>query len=94
MTLTLHLPPELGNRLAAEAQRQRVPVDASALGLLERQMPEGDHAREVAALLQHWMEAGDAEEQTETGDWLVQALDADRAGQRQLFPAALKGVTW
>jgi len=49
---------------------------------------------ELAALLQSWIEEGDAEEQKETGEYLIQALDEDRLSDRRLFPPGLKGVTW
>ena len=45
-------------------------------------------------LLQSWIQDGDAQEQKETGELLVQALDEDRLSDRPLFPPELKGVTW
>ncbi|HEX5715295.1 MAG TPA: hypothetical protein VF179_04000 [Thermoanaerobaculia bacterium] len=45
-------------------------------------------------LLQSWIQDGDAQEQKETGEFLVQALDEDRLSDRPLFPPELKGVTW
>lgn len=48
----------------------------------------------VSALLRTWVEDGDAQEQKETGEYLIQVLDQDRPSERPLFPAALKGVTW
>jgi len=35
-----------------------------------------------------------ADEQKETGDFLVRALDEDRPSERKLFPPELEGVTW
>ena len=35
-----------------------------------------------------------ADEQKETGDLLVRALDEDRPSERKLFPPELEGVTW
>jgi hypothetical protein len=40
------------------------------------------------------VENGDPQEQKETGEYLIRALDEDRPLERPLFPAALKGVTW
>lgn len=37
-------------------------------------------------LLQSWIDEGDAEEQRETGEYLMQALDEDRLSDRKLFP--------
>ena len=45
-------------------------------------------------LLQSWIDSGDDQEQKETGDYLIQALDEDRLSDRRLFPPELKGVTW
>jgi hypothetical protein len=45
-------------------------------------------------LLQSWMDEGDTEEQQETGEYLIRALDEDRLADRPLFPPHLKGVTW
>lgn len=45
-------------------------------------------------LIQSWIQDGDAQEQKETGEFLVQALDEDRLSDRPLFPPELKGVTW
>lgn len=50
---------------------------------------------EVArALFQSWIDEEDAEEQEETGNYLIQALDEDRLSNRKLYPADLEGVTW
>jgi hypothetical protein len=46
------------------------------------------------SLLQSWMDEGDDQEQKETGEYLVQALDEDRLSDHSLFPQELKGVTW
>jgi hypothetical protein len=45
-------------------------------------------------LLQAWIDGEDAEDQKETGDYLVQNLDEDRSSLRSLFPPELEGVTW
>ena len=94
MTLTLHLPPELEQRLTQEAMRQGLALDTYTLQLLDQSLPPNDRRRELVTLLQSWMEEGDPEEQQETGEYLIRALDADRLADRQLFPPDLKGVTW
>ena len=94
MTLTLHLPPELEQRLTQEATRHGLALDAYTLQLLDKFLPPKDHHTELVALLQSWIEEGDAEEQQETGEYLIRALDEDRLADRQLFPPELKGVTW
>ena len=45
-------------------------------------------------LLQSWIDDEDREEQQETGQYLIDALDEDRLSERKLFPLELKGVTW
>jgi hypothetical protein len=94
MTLTLNLPPELEQRLTDEAQRKGLSADECALELLEKQLLPRDARADLVALLQSWIDEGDEEEQKETGDYLIQALDEDRLSERKLFPPELKGVTW
>ena len=94
MTLTVHLPEDLEHRLAKAAERQGVGPEDYAVQLLEEHVPPSDRAERVSALLRSWIEEGDPREQRETGEYLIQALDEDRPGDRPLFPAALKGVTW
>ena len=94
MTLTLHLPPELEQRLTQEAKRQGLALDAYALQLLDQSLPPKDRRTELVTLLQSWIEEGDPEEQQETGEYLIRALDEDRLADRQLFPPELKGITW
>ena len=94
MTITLTLPPELEQRLTEAAERQGLQVDAYALRLLEQNLPCGDRRAELVALLQSWIDGADAQEQRETGEYLVRVLDEDRLSDRQLFPPELKDVTW
>jgi hypothetical protein len=81
-------------RLIQEAEHQGMPVDELAMRLLEQQLPLKDRAAAAVALLQSWMEDEDVEEQRETGDYLIRALDEDRPSERKLFPPELKGVSW
>ena len=92
MTLILNLPADLENRLATEAERHRVTVDAYALDLLRSRLP-GDPESAVA-LLRRWMNESSDQEPATDADWLPSAIDRDRPGQRPLFPSSLKGVTW
>ena len=94
MILTLHLPPELEQRLTQEAQRQGLSLDQYTLKLLDKSLPPKDRRTELITLLQAWIDEGDLEEQRETGEYLIRALDEDRLSDRQLFPPDLKGVTW
>jgi hypothetical protein len=94
MTLSLHLPPELEQRLIQEAKRQGLPLDAYTLELLDTHLPPKDQRLELVTLLDAWMAEGDSEEQRETGEYLVRVLDEDRLADRKPFPPELKGVTW
>jgi len=94
MTLTLHLPPDLEQRLTQEAKRQGLTLDAYTIQLLDQSLPPKDRHTELVSLIQSWIDEGDPEEQQETGDYLIRALDEDRLADRQLFPPSLKDVTW
>jgi hypothetical protein len=94
MTLTLTLPPDIEKRLQHEAERQGLPPVTLTLQLLDQHLPSKDPRTELVNLLQSWIDDGDDQEQKETGEYLVQALDEDRLSDRRLFPPELKGVTW
>jgi hypothetical protein len=57
-------------------------------------LPRKEHGAQIVELLQSWIDEPDAQEQIETGDYLVRSLDEDRPSDRKLFPPELKGVTW
>jgi hypothetical protein len=94
MNLTLPLPPELEDRLAQEASRLGVAPADYALRLLEEHVPAANTRHEIVSLLQSWVDEPDAEEQKQTGNYLIRALDEERTGERKLFPPELEGVTW
>lgn len=94
MTLTLHLPQELEERLTQEAKREGLALDEYTLQLLDKSLPPKDRHTKLVTLLQSWLDEGDADEQQETGEYLVRALDEDRLADRPLFPTDLKDVTW
>jgi hypothetical protein len=94
MTLTLNLPQDLEERLQHEAERQGLPATVLTLQLLDRHLPSNDLQEELVKVLQSWIVDGDAQEQKQTGEYLIQALDEDRLSDRRLFPPELKGVTW
>jgi len=71
-----------------------LPADALTLRLLDQHLPSKDPREELVELLQSWIEEGDAQEQKETGEYLIENLDKDRLSDRRLFPQELKGVTW
>ena len=88
MTLTLNLPTSLEHQLNQEAARKGLAADEYALQVLEEQLRQERIQRNQAAiqLLQSWIEEGDEEEQRETGEFLMKALDEDRLSNRKLFP--------
>ncbi len=53
-----------------------------------------DRADGLVQLIQSWMDEGDTDEQQETLDYLIHALDEDRLSNRKLFPEEMKGKSW
>ncbi len=50
--------------------------------------------KRAAALLQSWIDEGDAEEQQETGAALLTGLDENRSSDRKHFPPEMAGESW
>lgn len=94
MTITLELKPEIEQQLAEEAAERGVPVEAYTVTLLEQHLPRRNRAAELEALFDAWAAEGDIEEQSKTGEFLIQALDEDRLSERRLFPPERRGITW
>ncbi|NEQ14773.1 MAG: hypothetical protein F6K44_13345 [Moorea sp. SIO3E2] len=94
MTLTLNLPPELEQYLFQEAKQQGISLEAITLQLLANSILVRQKQAEAVNLLQSWIDDQDIQEQQETGQYLIHALDQDRLSERQLFPIEMKGVTW
>jgi hypothetical protein len=63
------------------------------LKVLANSIPTNQKQSEAVNLLQSWLDEDD-EEQQETGQYLIQALDEDRLSERKLFPLEMKGITW
>ena len=53
-----------------------------------------DRAEGLGGLLRSWMDEESVEEQRETIEYLVRALDEDHLSDRKLFPEELKGESW
>jgi hypothetical protein len=64
------------------------------LKVLAKSIPANQKQAEAVKLLQSWLDDEDDEEQQETGQYLIQALDEDRLSDRKLFPLEMKGITW
>jgi hypothetical protein len=85
MMTTVNLTPDLGSRVVAEADRVGVTPKRLVTRFLDRHFPAGRRAAAIA-LLDSWLAETDTTEQRETGDALMQGLDAGRPGQRPHFP--------
>ncbi|NJL40802.1 MAG: hypothetical protein HC899_31740 [Leptolyngbyaceae cyanobacterium SM1_4_3] len=94
MALTLNLPPELEQYLLQEASQHGLSLEAMALQLLTNSILLKQKQTEAVNLLQSWLDDEDEEEQQETGQYLIHALDDDRLSERKLFPPEMKGITW
>jgi alpha-galactosidase len=94
MTLTLSIPPEIEQHLDRKAREQGLSTEAYALKLLSESISVQEKSTKLVNLLQSWIDEDDVQEQQETGEYLIQALDEDRLSDRKLFPNELKGVTW
>ena len=93
--MALTLPHDLQRRLAVEAAKYGLDLEQFAVKVLDERLA-ADRGADAIALLQSWIDADAAEiaEQKVTGEFLIQALDADRLSDRKLFPPELKDVTW
>ncbi|WP_341731892.1 hypothetical protein [Microcoleus sp. EPA2] len=89
MTLTLTLTREIEQYLTQRAQEQGLSTEAYTLQLLIEHILLKQKQTKSVNLLQSWMDEEDGEEQQETGQYLIQALDEDRLSDRQLFPIEL-----
>ena len=94
MTLTLDLPSEVEQYLLQEANQQGLSIESVTLQLLQSFICLRQKQAKAVNLLQSWMDDEDIEEQQETGQYLIGALDEDRLSERKLFPVEMKGITW
>ena len=94
MTLTLSLPPELEQYLIQEAQQQGLSVETYTLDLIQKSILQKEKQLRRVNVLQSWIDESDEQEQQETGEYLINALDENRLSNRQLFPQELKGISW
>lgn len=85
MGMTLVLDEQLEQQIREAAARHGASAEDYAIRLLREGMP-APPADAAVALIQSWIDEGDAEEQRETGDYLVRVLDEDRPSARKLFP--------
>ena len=94
MTLTLNLSSEVEQYLLREADQQGLSIESVTLQLLASFILLRQKQTQAVNLLQSWIDDEDIEEQQETGQYLIRALDEDRLSERKLFPVEMKGVSW
>jgi hypothetical protein len=86
MALNLSLTPELELYLTQRAEQQGISVEAHTLQLLTENILKKEKQTGLVDLLQSWVDEDDDQEQKETGEFLIRALDEDRLFERKLFP--------
>ncbi|GBO55153.1 hypothetical protein APA_3203 [Pseudanabaena sp. lw0831] len=94
MALTLNLPSEVEKYLLQEANQKGLSIESVTLDLLTSFILLKQKQTKAVNLIQSWIDDEDVEEQQETGQYLISALDEDRLSDRKLFPVEMKGVTW
>lgn len=94
MTLTLNLPSEVEQYLLQEATQKGISIESVTLDLLTSFILLRQKQAKAVNLIQSWIDDEDIEEQQETGEYLIHALDEDRLSERKLFPVEMKGITW
>lgn len=94
MTLTLNLPSEVEEYLLQEANQKGLSIESVTLELLTSFILLRQKQIKAVSLIQSWIDDEDIEEQKETGQYLISALDEDRLSDRKLFLVEMKGVTW
>ena len=90
MTLTLDLPSEVERCLLDEAHHKGLSIESVTLEILTSFMLLKQKQTKAVDLLQSWIDDEDIEEQQETGQYLIRALDDDRLSERKLFPVEIK----
>jgi|GEM_PF-981639 hypothetical protein len=94
MTLTLSLTPEIELYLKQRAEQKGISIEAYTLELLTEHIFKKQKQASIVNLLESWLDEDDEQEQKQTGEFLIRALDEDRLSKRKLFPPEMKGVSW
>ena len=84
-------------RLVADLLDRQLAEDRQAAAIAVAAETERVAAKRRAtaiAFLDSWLAEADSAEPGETSDTFLLALDANRPGQRQLYPPEAKGRTW
>lgn len=94
MNLNLDITPEIQQYLNQKALEQGLSPEDYTIKLLKDRILEEQKRTQLVEVLQSWLDEEDENEQEETGNYLVEVLNQDRLGDRPLFPAKLKGISW
>jgi hypothetical protein len=78
MPLTLNLTSEIEQYLSQKAREKGLSLEAYVLKLLKDTILEQEKQTKLVNLLQSWIDEEDEQEQKETGEYLIEALDQDR----------------
>ena len=84
MTITLNLTSEIEQYLSQKAREKGLSLEAYVLKLLKDTILEQEKQTKLVNLLQSWIDEEDEQEQQETGEYLIEALDQDRLSERPL----------
>lgn len=93
MTITLHLPPELEQKLAAEASRRGVPLSDYLLLVLSNGGQAAPSVRTGAELVAYWQQAGVVGTRPEVSDSQQHARGL-RVDETTLLSEAALAVDW
>ncbi|GJD15257.1 hypothetical protein RIVM261_002130 [Rivularia sp. IAM M-261] len=94
MTLTLNLPTDIEKYLMQEAEQKGLSTEAYTLQLLTEYIASKAKQAKAINVLQSWIDDANFQEQQETAEYLINALDENRLSKRKLFPSEMKGITW
>ncbi len=103
MTLILELPEELEASLNREAERLHVPAQEVVLNALQKELRQDlDRAERIRrnagiiALVEEWKREVQDPANQESLEDVFKSMNDNRIanGERELFPAELKGITW
>ena len=77
-----------------EANQQGVSIEDVTLQLLTHSILCRQKQTAAFNLLQSWIDDEDVEEQPETGQYLIHALDKKGFSEGKLFPVEMQDVAW
>ncbi len=101
MPMSFQMPEELFLRLRQFAEAERIKPEEFLCRLLDQNLPpfspqreEERRARVLAELRAGWAQDDAEAQETSDPDAVFRAIDADRLGDRKLFPPEMKEISW